>query len=465
MSAASPHDRVPRSAGAPKTIQHALQILGVLLALPLAALGAEASGGRIERKVFNLAPDGERAFIPAADVVLSAAPGAHPLGQPEFPARKTTSGASGEFSFDDIPMGCYRVTATSTGLTGQGKETCLLAQGAQITLDIEMNLATVVSSVEVSSKIDGVETTESSSTATIGTASLQTAPSLTEQFDDFLPLLPGVIRGPNDTINMKGARAAQSSTLVNNTSATDPYTGALAINVPIDAISSVKVLSNPYDSEYGNFAGAISTVDTKISDFAKFHYDFHNLVPGLKRREDHWAGIEKFLPRLTVTQPLVRNRIALTQSFEYRYNRPEIKKANLPPLHDDTKLESFSSFTRVDFQITNRHTAAINLSFFPQKLNYVGLDTFTPQESTANLRQRGYMLGGEDQYVFPSGALIESRASYKTFDLDVRTNSASPYRRGLDTTLGSSTGSTGNPIASKIQRFFTSRRSRWGTST
>lgn len=223
---------------------------------------------------------------------------------------------------------------------------------------------------------------------------------------------------------------------MNNTSATDPYTGALAINVPIDVVSSVKVLSNPYDSEYGNFAGAISTVDTKISDFTKFHYELHNFAPGLKRREDHWAGIEKFLPRLTVTEPLWRNRIALTQSFEYRYNRPEIKKANLPPLHDDTKLESFSSFTRVDFQITNRHTAAINLSFFPQKLNYAGLDTFTPQESTANLRQRGYMVSGEDQYVFPSGALIESRASYKTFDLDVRANSASPYQRALDTTFG-----------------------------
>jgi hypothetical protein len=191
-------------------------------------------------------------------------------------------------------------------------------------------------------------------------------------------------------------------------------------------VSSVKVLSNPYDSEYGNFAGAVSTVDTKISDFRKFHYEFHNFVPGLKRREGHWAGIEKFLPRLTITAPLLRNRIALTQSFEYRYNRPEVKKAGLQPLHDDTKVESFSSFTRVDFQISTRHTANVNLSLFPQKLNYVGLDTFTPQPSTPNLRQRGYLVGGEDQYVFQSGALIESRASYKTFDLDVRANSAAP---------------------------------------
>ncbi len=413
-----------------------LSILTLLSLLFGLVLQAQAPGGRIQGEVFNVAPNGERSVIPGAEVVLIPAPGAHPLGQAPPAPMKTASDATGHFAFDGVPGGCYQATATSAGLTAQGRETCLLAQSAQITLDIEMKLAVVTSSVEVSSKMEAVETAESSATGAVEASTLQTAPSLSQQFDTYQNLLPGVVRGSNYVINLKGARSAQSSLLVNNTNATDPYTGASAINLPIESISSVKLLSNPYDSEYGNFAGAVSTVDTKASDFNKFHYNLHQFVPGLKRREGRWAGIEKFLPRLTVTDPLIRNRIAITQSFEYRYNRPEVKKANLPGLHNDTKLESFSSLTRVDFQISNRHTAAASLSFFPQKLIYVGLDTFTPQPATPDLRQRGYMFAAEDQYAFQSGALIESRASYKTFDLDVRPNSTGLYLRGIETTQG-----------------------------
>jgi hypothetical protein len=82
-------------------------------------------------------------------------------------------------------------------------------------------------------------------------------------------------------------------------------------------------------------------------------------------------GIGGFTPRLTLSTPVIDGRLGITQSLEYRYVRTEVNGTALPPLQRDTGLESFDSFTRLDLKINDRHTAAFNLSFYPQKLEFV----------------------------------------------------------------------------------------------
>jgi hypothetical protein len=57
-----------------------------------------------------------------------------------------------------------------------------------------------------------------------------------------------------ERINMKGSRSNQGGWLVNSANVTDPATGDEAINLPIGVVSSVQVISHPYDPEYGKFA-------------------------------------------------------------------------------------------------------------------------------------------------------------------------------------------------------------------
>src|SRR5690606_33189293 len=92
---------------------------------------------------------------------------------------------------------------------------------------------------------------------------LRTAPLVNEKFQDALPLLPGVVRGPDGLLNLKGARASQSGLLVNSVNVTDPVTGQYAMELPIEAIESVKVHANPYAAEYGKFTGAVTTIETR----------------------------------------------------------------------------------------------------------------------------------------------------------------------------------------------------------
>jgi hypothetical protein len=400
------------------------------------AVVAQETTGKLQVEVFGVDGTGERYYVPGAKVIVTPVAGSPDAEKGSRAPSESAADANGKAVFA-VPGGCYRVTATSEGLKGQGEETCLSDSSGTVSLGIEMKLDVVVKeSIDVSATTEGLDTTESSASGTVESSTLEHAPNVNERFESVLPLLPGVVRGPDGLINMKGARATQSGALVNSANVTDPVMGTSAINLPIDVVANVQVLANPYDSEYGKFAGAISTVETKASDLNKFHGSLQNFVPRPRERDGSVMGIGAFTPRLTLSTPVIAGRVGITQSLEYRFVRTELQHTGLPPLERDTGLESFDSFTRLDFKINDRHTAAFNLSFYPQKLEYVGLNTFTPQTSTPNLHQRGYMLSSEDLYTFNSGALLESRVSIKTFDADVKANSVGLYQKQIETTEG-----------------------------
>ena len=49
-----------------------------------------------------------------------------------------------------------------------------------------------------------------------------------------------------------------------------------------------------------------------------------------------------------------------------------------------------------------------------------GLNAFTPQMSTPDLRRRGVLLTLRDTHEFESGALLQSNVSYQDLDSDVK---------------------------------------------
>jgi len=379
--------------------------------------------GSIAGEVFNTSADGQRAVVPGALISLR--------GPAE---RQAESDASGQYRFELLPPGRYTAEATAPGLSGTVTVDVAAEQTAAAPIALE--LTTVTSSVTVTATDSAISAVSAQSvqSTTITRSTVETAPNTTEKVENLLPLVPGVVRGPDGHINMKGARSTQGGWLVNSANVTDPATGAEAMNLPIDVVSSVQVVSNPYDPEYGRFTGAVSSVETKPGNLDKYHLSFQNLIPRLRDRDGDIVGLESVTPRLTVTGPLVRNRVAITQSFEYRFVRTPVQ--SLPPMRRDMKLETFDSFTQVDLSLTETHSTTLSLSVFPQKLAYLGLNTFTPQESTPDLHQHGYQGSVQDRYVLGTNGLLTSQMNYQKNDADILPNSTAPYRLLLETTEG-----------------------------
>ena len=300
---------------------------------------SDAATTKVAGTVFVQDSTGNRFVVAGATVKLD--------GPAKF---ETKTDENGNYVVAAVPPGTYTVESVSPGL--EIRKT-IRVEGDEVTIPLELKPSEVTSSVVV--KADQADITNPAPAETVSAKTLREAPNVNERFESSLPLIPGVVRGPDGHINLKGARNTQSGALVNSANVTDPVTGGPAINLPIDVVSSVEVISNPYDPQYGKFTGAVSTVATKTSDYGKFHFSFQNFLPRLRDRNGTIAGIGAATPRMTLTGPLVKGRVAVTQSFEYRFVRTPVN--SLPATQRDTKLESFDSYTQFDFNITPKQTA------------------------------------------------------------------------------------------------------------
>ena len=386
------------------------------------AIYADVKSGDVQGTAFIFDADGKQSLVGGATVVLTGL----------SLAEHTVTDERGAYSFIAVPPGPYRIEVTASGLTGFNKVT--VVSGKTLDVSVQMKVEAAKQSVTVTASQEPAISTESSSQTVINRSTVLNAPNKYDQFDSLLPLVPGVVRGPDGLINMKGARSSQGGWLVNSANVTDPATGNAAINLPIDVVESVKVISDPYDPEYGRLTGAVSSVETVTSNFDSFHLSVQNLFPRPRKRNGDFVGIESFTPRLTVTGPLLKNKIAFTQSFEYRFIRVPV--SSLPPLQRDIKFEGFNSFSALDVNLTGRQSMTVSFALYPQKINYLGLNTFTPQPSTPDLHQRGDMASIQHRYTTGPDSLLVSQLSYKRFDADVTANSGAPYELLVETTEG-----------------------------
>ena len=345
--------------------------------------------------------------LPGASLTLTPAnPGQTP--------RSAVTNDQGEYKFKDLAEGSYSLKVE---LAGFASRTLKVVVHTVTTLEsITLDVADVSATVTVTTDGNQLNTSDTSEPANFKQDKLQTLPLVNERFQDALPLVPGVVRGPDGLLNVKGARASQSGLTVNSANVADPVTGEFAINLPIEAIQSVEVLTNPYAPEYGQFTGAITKVETR-SGSEKFNVQGDSFLPRFRRRGGSFVGVEAFTPRIAFSGPLLTDKLKFFQSFEYRYVRTPIE--NLPPLKRDTGLESFDSLSQVDWDIDDRDHLTTTFSLFPQKLRFVGLNTFNPQEVTPNFKQRGFLVAVNERRIINTKSVLESSFSVKQFDADV----------------------------------------------
>jgi hypothetical protein len=399
-----------------------LILAGLSLTTAVQQLAAQPAPGIVEGTVFMTDPDGTRSPVPGVTVTITRGGS----------SQQSTTDQLAKYRFPALPPGEYRIEASAPGLSGY--DLVVVEPGVAATVPIELQLALLKESVTVTASAQAPPSAESSEQSSIGNSAVLNAPNKNDRIDSLLPMVPGVVRGPDGLINMKGARSSQGGALINSANVTDPVTGNAAMSLPIDVVQSVTVVSNPYDPEYGRLTGAVASVETVTGNLDKFHASVQNLAVRPRRRDGAFIGIESATPRITLTGPLIKHKVALTQSFEYRFIRTPVY--SLAPLSRDTKLESVNSFTQVDINLTPRQSVTASFAAYPQKLNYLGLNTFTTQAASPDLHQRGYMASIQHRDAIGADSLLVSQFSYKTFDADVTANSTDPYRLLLESTTG-----------------------------
>lgn len=373
-------------------------------------LYAQSSGGMLRGRISVNGPDGQPRGIAGVKVELQAEKSGSAL-------LSTYSDDEGSYKFAELTAGAYTLTASFDGFKKLVKSITVTA-GVETESNLLLELVEVRGEITVKSESGGLQKDTAAPVTEFKQDNLQTLPLQGERFEEALPIIPGVVRGPNGQINLKGARANESGLVINGATATDPATGEYAVNLPLEAVGTLRVLTNPYSTEYSRFTGAVTSIETRTGS-DKWKIQFYNFFPRVRRRGGNFVGLASVTPRMFLSGPLIKDRLKIFQSLEYRFVRNQVRVEAFPPLERDKEIENFNSFTQIDWDINPTNHLTSSFSLFPQKFRFFNLDTFNPEPVTANIKERGFLWAISEKSVLSGGTLLESNFSIRQLDANI----------------------------------------------
>jgi hypothetical protein len=319
----------------------------------------------------------------------------------------------GQFEFTGLLPGIYRLTCAAIDHQPVVQENIEVTEEQAPFVQVVLPPEVVVrEQVQVTEKAATVEQQGTAPPALITYHQLMTLPLVEQKFTAALPLVPGVIRAPDGRVSIKGTIENQGVLLVDSAETVDPVTGNFSIEIPIDAVESVEVQKSAYMAEYGRFSGGLTLVQTKAPS-NNWRYELNDFLPSIRGRNGHIVGIQDDSPRLMFTGPLWKNKISLLESLEYEFNRQPVRGLAYP--HNETKKEGWTSFTSLQFILSPQHLLTTNVKIFPQKQQYVNINSLVPQTASADYGQSGFSIGGTDRYLFTSGGILTSLVQFTHF--------------------------------------------------
>src|ERR1700722_8074458 len=203
--------------------------------------------------------------------------------------RKTD--ASGDFEFDNLQAGDYKITVNASGFEDSSTDPFQVNVGARQRVALTLKLGSANDTVVVTGAASLLETDSSGRGGTVESAQAIALPLNGRSYADLAQLVPGVRRSLLDTVasnpprdasyNVNGLTSQYNNFTLdgidNNAyqEANQGYSNEAVIPSP-DAIQEFKVQTDNYSAEYGRAGGAIINATT-LSGTNAFHggaYDY-----------------------------------------------------------------------------------------------------------------------------------------------------------------------------------------------
>jgi len=241
-----------------------------------------------------------------------------------------------------------------------------------------------------------------SSETTVPTGSAKSSPLRPSTVIDTLPLVPGVVRGPDGRIQVSGMDETHSSMLVNAVNVNDPATGDFGQGIPVDSVDLLKVMQSPYLAQYGSFTAGVVSAETRPGG-DKWEYSLNDPLPDFRIRSGHLEGLRDASPRLNFSGPVIRNHLYLAEGSEYLINKAEVRTLPFPV--NESRTNAFNSFSQFDAPVGASNSVTATLHFAPHTAHYVNLNYFDPQPVTPNAEYQEDTGTISDRYALGGGLL------------------------------------------------------------
>ncbi len=375
----------------------------LVLSLPFIAQGAVPDTQTLRGKVVD----------PGSNPIAGAVCTLRGRSLPEQ-GRPVTTGINGGFEFTGLIPGVYRVTCAALGYEPVAKTGIPVTETEEpAALLIQLPPEIVRTKVEVSAEAPKATEQSAAPPATLTNQQIKSLPLVVQKFKAALPMIPGVVRTPDGRIAVKGAVENQGTLLVDSAETVDPVTGSFSIDVPVDAVESLDVFKSTYQTEYGRFAGGLTTIQTKAPT-SKWDYELNDFVPTPRFEAGHLVGISDDSPRIYFSGPLLKDRLTFSEAFTYNYSSQPVRGLAWP--NNQTRREGWTSFSDFYYALSSQHLASVDVKLFPDRHQYDNISSLIPQGASADYAQSGYSIGLHDHYLFHNGGILTTLAQFTDFD-------------------------------------------------
>ncbi len=196
-----------------------------------------------------------------------------------------TTDANGLYTFPELPAGHYQIEIAAPGFKPYLQTGLALAASVVLKVDVELELKSEATTVEVSADSVQIDTSTTQIGETISGKKMDGVPLNGRSFTDLLAIQPGVIpassQQPNavvmsgctttppsgdlnpGNVSVSGQRETANGFVVNGSNVEEDFNMGTAIVPNLDSIQEFRVLTSNADAEYGNYSGGQVIVVTK----------------------------------------------------------------------------------------------------------------------------------------------------------------------------------------------------------
>ena len=199
--------------------------------------------------------DGQGAVIPGAAVTLISETRGTQLSD-------VFSNAEGDFNFINVPPDRYTIQVTMTGFRTLKRTGLAVSAGDRMSIGaLTIDVGGLTDTVQVTADVPLVQTQSGERSFTVATKSVETLPISNRSFEQLATLAPGVAGTGNNPARLGGGGA--NNIMMDGVSTMDTGSNSVLLQMNVESIAEVKVLTSNYQAEYGRSSGLQITAITK----------------------------------------------------------------------------------------------------------------------------------------------------------------------------------------------------------
>jgi Carboxypeptidase regulatory-like domain len=317
--------------------------------------------------VLGSVKDSTGGVVPGATVVLIS----EARGTKSVPA---VTNATGDYVFPNITADTYTVEVTMDGFRTVRRTQITVTGGDRVTVPaITLEPGGAEETVNVTSEAPLIQASSGERSFAISTVQIENLPINHGNFTSVTSFTPGVIAGGASAGGTRLGGVSQNNIMMDGISAMDTGNNGQMINMNIESIAEVKVLTQGYQAEYGRSSGLQITAVTK-SGTNRFRGSAYDIKIDSDWNENTWVNAKNGDPKAKderdiygysiggpIGKPGGNNKLFFFYTHEYRPTNAAINNGNPIRFRVPTALERAGDFSQtLNTNNQGQSTGALN---------------------------------------------------------------------------------------------------------